>query len=331
MEDLAAQVVEAERRIRPWVRETPLEAAPPLAAGAAGLHLKLENLQHTGSFKARGAFNRLLALSDAERARGVIAASTGNHGAAVAYAMSRLGVRGRVVVPSGADPSKVAAIRELGADVEVHGDDSAVAERHARAAARREGAVYLSPYNDPLVMAGQGTVGVELARQRPDLEAVYIALGGGGLLAGVAAYLKSLLPSVWIVGASPENSAVMIESIRAGRILDLPSAPTLSDGTAGGVEEDAVTFEPCRALADELVTVTEGEIAETMRAVHRAAGHRIEGAAAVAIAAAVRDAGFWDGRCAVAIVCGGNVADPTWRRVLGEPAAASHAAGGTAG
>lgn len=316
--DILAEVARAEQRIRPWVRETPLQRSAPLSDGSgASVFLKLENLQHTGSFKARGAFSRLLALSDAERARGVIAASTGNHGAAVAYAMRTLGIPGRVVVPGDADQAKVGAIRSLGAEVEVHGDDSAVSERHARAAAAREGATYVSPYNDPLVVGGQGTVGVELARQMPSAAAVYIALGGGGLLAGVAAYLKSVWPGVQIIGASPERSAVMIESIRAGRILSLPSAPTLSDGTAGGVEDDAITFAPCRALADTLVTVTEEEIGDSMRLMRRAHQATVEGAAGVAIAAALRERDRWRGGTIVVIVCGGNIAAAKQASVFG--------------
>lgn len=316
--DILAEVSRADRRIRPWVLETPLQHSAPLSdASGASVFLKLENLQHTGSFKARGAFSRLLALSADERARGVIAASTGNHGAAVAYAMRRLGIPGRVVVPGDADQAKVAAIRSLGAEVEVHGDDSAVSERHARAAARREGATYVSPYNDPLVVGGQGTVGVELARQMPPAAAVYIALGGGGLLSGVATYLKSVWPGVEVIGASPERSAVMIASIRAGRILTLPSEPTLSDGTAGGVEEDALTFGPCRALADALVTVTEAEIGDAMRLMRRAHQMTIEGAAGVAVAAALRHRDQWRGRSIVVIVCGGNIAGEKQESVFG--------------
>jgi threonine dehydratase len=316
--DILAEVARAEQRIRPWVLETPLVSSAPLSDGSgASVFLKLENLQHTGSFKARGAFNRLLALTDAERARGVVAASTGNHGAAVAYAMRSLGIPGRVVVPEDADEAKVAAIRALGAEVEVHGDDSGVSERHARAAAAREGATYVSPYNDPLVIGGQGTVGIELARQVAPAAAVFIALGGGGLLAGVAAYLKSVWPEVQIVGASPERSPVLIESIRAGRILQMPSGPTLSDGTAGGMEEDAITFAPCRALADDLMTVTEEEIADAMRLVRRAHRTTIEGAAGVAIAAALRDPSRWRGGRIVVIVCGGNLAGAKAASVFG--------------
>jgi threonine dehydratase len=308
--DLPAAISRAERRIRDWIIETPLLASP------IGPHLKLENLQLTGSFKARGAFSRLLVLSDAERAGGVIAASTGNHGAAVAFAATRLGVAGRIVVPANADPGKVEAIRALGGAVEVHGDDSAVAEAYARRLAEREGLPYISPYNDPDVVAGQGTVGIELHRQLPAIDAVFIALGGGGLLAGVAAWLKSVRPAVRVIGCSPENSAVMIESVQAGRIVEREAKPTLSDGTAGGIEAGAITFELVRSLADEYLTVTEDEIRGAMRLVHETHGLAVEGAAGVAVAGYLRQAERWRGHAAVAILCGGNVTPGVLRSVL---------------
>ncbi len=308
--ELHAQVARAEERIRPWIVETPLEASP------LGPHLKFENLQHTGSFKARGAFNKLLGLSANALARGVIAASTGNHGAAVAYAGGKLGVRARIVVSSNADPGKVAAIRALGGAVETHGDDSAVAERYARAVAQGEGIPYVSPYNDLEVIAGQGTVGVELGRQLPRADVVFIALGGGGLLAGVAAWLRSAWPGVTVVGCSPKNSAVMVASLEAGRILELESQPTLSDGTAGGVEEGAVTFGLCRDLGAELLTVTEDEIRHAMRLIHQAHHVAVEGAAGVAVAGYLRQAERWRGKTAVAVLCGGNVSPAVLRSLL---------------
>jgi threonine dehydratase len=163
---------------------------------------------------------------------------------------------------------------------------------------------YVSPYNDPEVIGGQGTVGVELARQIPRADSVFIALGGGGLLAGVAAHLKAVWPGVRIIGCSPANSAVMIESLRAGRVLELESKPTLSDGTAGGVESDTITFPLCRDLADELCTVSEAEILDAMRRIREEHGFPVEGAAGVAYAGYLRarDAGQ-----AVVVLCGGNV------------------------
>ncbi|HEV8599375.1 MAG TPA: threonine/serine dehydratase [Gemmatimonadales bacterium] len=302
MIELARAVDFAEARIRPWILETPLEPSP------LGPFLKLENLQHTGSFKARGAFSKLLTLSPETCSRGVIAASTGNHGAAVAYAAGKLGLQARIVVAEGTDPGKLARIRALGGEVEVHGSDSALAESYARRLAEREAMVYVSPYNDLEVIAGQGTTGVELGRQLARADVVFIALGGGGLLAGVAAWLKQRWPGLTVVGCSPENSAVMIHSIRAGRILELASRPTLSDGTAGGIEAGAITFELCRDLADEYLTLSEAEIRGAMQRVLETSGYRVEGAAGVAVAGYLRQAERWRGRTAVAILCGGNVA-----------------------
>ena len=299
-----AAVQSAEQRIRPWIRQTPLEASP------LGPHLKLENLQHTGSFKARGAFSKLLALGPAACARGVLAASTGNHGAAVAYAAGKLGITARIVVPAGADPGKLAKIRALGGSVEVQGADSGVSELYARARAEREEVPYVSPYNDLDVVGGQGTIGIELAQQLPRADAVFIALGGGGLLAGVAAQLKSVWPGVRIIACSPENSAVMIASVRAGRIVELESRPTLSDGTAGGVEPGAITFELVRDLTDDYETVSETEIRRAMDLIRETHGQAVEGAAGVALAGYLRQARQWQGRTAVAILCGGNVSPP---------------------
>lgn len=298
-EDVRREVILAEQRVRPWIVETPLVSPNP------HLHFKLENQQHTGSFKARGAFNKLLGVRDSGLGARVIAASTGNHGAAVAYAAGKLGIQARIVVPQGANPKKLAAIQAAGATLEEYGTDGVESERFARAESERLSIPYVSPYNDPEVIGGQGTVGVELARQLSKADSVFIALGGGGLLAGVAAHLKSLWPSVRVIGCSPVNSAVMIESLRAGRVLELESKPTLSDGTAGGVEADTITFPLCRELADDLCTVTESEILAAMGRIRDELGMLVEGAAGVAYAGYLRArdrAGT-----AVVVLCGGNV------------------------
>ncbi len=315
--DLVETVIEAERRIRPHIRETYVEYSHALSECAgAEVHLKLENLQHTGSFKARGAMNRVLAMSPDERRRGVIAASTGNNGAAVARAAREVGMPCTVVVPEHADESKLAAIRRLGASIEVQGVDCVESERYARRHGADHGITYISPYNDPLVIAGQGTVALELARQLEPIDAVFVSLGGGGLASGIAGYLKGTGHDTHVVACSPENSAVMIESVRAGRILDLSSKPTLSDGTAGGVEEGAVTFELCRSLVDEYVTVSEAAIADTLRRFVEAHHLLIEGAAAVAVAAVEQLASRLAGQTVAIVVCGGNISLDTLRHVL---------------
>ena len=320
MTNVAREVREAEVRLRSWVRDTPLEHSPYLGRICrANVYCKLENLQHTGSFKVRGAMNKLLSLTDEERERGVVAASTGNHGAAVAYAMRELGVPGVVFVTEDASSVKLRAIEELGAEVRHHGADCMETEVYARRHAAEHGMTYVSPYNDPRVVGGQGTVGVELARRLLPIDAVFVSLGGGGLISGIAGHLKSVLPAVRIVGCSPENSRVMIESVRAGRILDLPSLPTLSDGTAGGVEAEAITFELCRALVDEYVTVTEDEIATSLRDFLETHHMLIEGAAAVSLASFRKTQRRYEGRNVVIVICGANIGLETLRTVLREP------------
>jgi threonine dehydratase len=317
MMDLVETVIEAERRIRPYIRETYVERSSVLGErSGAEVYLKLENLQHTGSFKARGAMNRVLAMSYDEQQRGVIAASTGNNGAAVARAAREVGIPCTVVVPEHADESKLAAIRRLGATIDLRGHDCVESERYARRHCADHGITYISPYNDPLVIAGQGTVALELARQLERIDAVFVSLGGGGLVSGIAGYLKGTGLDTHIVACSPENSAVMIESVRAGRILDLPSKPTLSDGTAGGVEEGAVTFELCRSLVDEYITVPEEEIAATLRRFLDTHHLLIEGAAAVALAAFERHAARFTGQRVAIVICGGNIGLETLRRIL---------------
>lgn len=309
----------AEALLRPHLRETPVEASPRLdEITGARTWLKLENLQHTGSFKARGALHKLLSLTPEERARGVVAASTGNHGAAVAWAGQRVDTSVTVFVPRGTSPTKLTAMRRAGAETVVHGTDGIEAELAARREARQSSRVYVSPYNDPVIVVGQATMGVELERQIDDLEVLFVAVGGGGLVSGLAAYLKSLHPDLRIVGCSPEASPVMDESVRRGRIVELPSAPTLSDGTAGGVEPGSITFEPCRELVDEWVRVSEEEIRAAMLEIIDAHHQLIEGSAAVAVAALVKRGRELSRARVGVVICGGNVALETLRSAVAE-------------
>lgn len=279
----------------------------------ANVYLKKENLQTTGSFKLRGATNRLLTLSQEQRERGCVAASSGNHGAAVACAMQKLAMNGVIFVPQQTSAAKVEKIRSYGGDVQFFGSDGLDTEQHARAYADEHGMVYLSPYNDDAVIAGQGTCGVEIIEQLADVDSVYIAVGGGGLISGVGCVLKAQRPDVRIIGCQPAASAVMAHSIDAGEILDLPSEATLSDGTAGGIEAGAVTFRVNQTVVDEFVLVDEDAIVDALRQYQAAEGEIVEGAAGVAIAALLKHASV--GENIVVIVCGGNASQETLERI----------------
>ena len=310
-------VAAAYERISPLVRETPLEESTSLANGTgATVHLKLEHLQHTGSFKFRGACNKIALLTPEQAAAGVVAASNGNHGLGVAAAARARGITAEVYVSSQVSPAKAKRIAAHGAILRQSGSDPLAAELAARRAAETSGRVFISPYNDLDVIAGQGTIGVELHHQVSHLDAVFVAVGGGGLISGIGAYLKSVSPQTEIVGCWPENSPVLHECLRAGRVVDVPEQPTLSESTAGGLEPDSVTVPICERVIDSAVFVSEAEIRGALRFVLETEHWLIEGAAAVAVAAFRKDARRWNGKRVAVILCGRNVSPEVLGRVL---------------
>lgn len=312
IEDVAASAAQAAERIAELVHETRLEYSPFFSDKfSADVYLKLENEQRTGSFKLRGASNRLMTLSADRRAKGCVAASSGNHGAAVAYAMRALDTSGVIFVPEQTSKAKVEAIQHYGGEIRFFGNDGLDTEQHARKFAQSNGMFYLSPYNDAEVIAGQGSCGIEIADQIADADAVFVAVGGGGLISGVGSVLKAKNPDINLVGCQPSASAVMARSVEAGRILDMPSDPTLSDGTAGGIEAGAVTFDLCRQLVDKFVLVSEAEIAQAMREFSAEQHAEIEGAAGVAIAALSHCRDSIAGQRVVVLICGGNISQET--------------------
>jgi threonine dehydratase len=313
----AVMVPDAMERIRPFIRRTILDPSPFYSQlSGANVYFKCENLQHTGSFKARGALNKILSLNKEKREQGIVTASTGNHGAACAFAMQQVGAAGIVFVPEIAEETKLAAIRRLGAEIRVVGTDSVESERFARAYAAEQGMTYVPPYNDPLVIAGQGTIALELSEQLPDLDAVFISVGGGGLIGGIASYIKEVNPGIQVTGCSPQNSQVMALSVAAGELLDLPSLPTLSDGTAGGVEAGSITFPLCRDYVDRFVSVSEKEIADSLRTFMGAQHMLIEGSAAVAISAFLKTADELCGKNVAIVLCGANISLETLKKIL---------------
>ena len=305
---MRAVIEETLRRIAPHVRRTECRQAPALSDEVGSeVHLKLENLQHSGSFKLRGVINKILSLSDGDSQKLLVAASTGNHGAAFAHALQVFGLSGKLFMPKTSAPVKVENVRSMGVPFELVGEDCIEAEAHAAAFARSGGHVWISPYNDLEIVHGQGTVAVELVEQLENVEAVLVPVGGGGLIAGIASYLNEVDPSIEVIGCQPVNSCVMYESINAGEILDIESLPTISDGTAGGIEAGSVTFDLCRCHVDSFILLEEAEIAAAMRLLHEKEGVTIEGAAALTTAAVLKEKERFAGRRIALIVSGGRV------------------------
>src|SRR5688500_8351824 len=299
----------AERRIRPYVTETPVQRSEWLSA-LCGAHVyhKLENLQRTGSFKLRGATHKLLSLTPEQAARGVVTASSGgNHAHAVSATGAKLDIATEVFVLAAIDPVRRAKIEAFGVKVRLVDGDALLAEQTARRAGEQSGREYASPYNDPAVAAGQGTIAVELLRQLPRLDAVFVAVGGGGLISGIGAHLKAVSPTTEIVGCWPRNSPALYECLRAGRVIQVAEQPTLSVSTAGGLEDEAITLPRCREVIDRSVLVTEEEILDALRGLYREDGQLVEGAAGVPVAAFRQVAGDYASKTVAIVLCGGNV------------------------
>lgn len=340
--DVRKEVLEAGERILEHVRETPLEFSPYLGrSGNCHVYLKLENFQLTGSFKLRGAANKLLSLGGASRGRGVVTASTGNHGAAFAYLCNKLGISGTVYVPENTTPAKLETLRLYGGNIEFFGTDCVQTELYAREIAAESGREYISPYNDPRIIGGQGTIGIELAGQigsfgqgdqggdsgltgkidkSPErtgrFDAVLVPVGGGGLISGIAGYMKSIDGDVEIIGCQPLNSPVMAESVRLGRIVDLESKPTISDGTAGGIEPGALTFDMCRKYVDDFILVSEEEIMEAMKLVLEKHHLLIEGAAALPVASFLKNKKRFENKDVGLILSGSGIGFDRLKTIL---------------
>ena len=315
--DLTKNILIASKSIKPYIRETYLHYSVFFSKLLEGeVWFKLENLQVTGSFKARGAVNKLISLSLKEKNKGVISASTGNHGAAVAYAAQKLGMSCTIYVPNDASSTKLKNIENFGAKIKIYGNDCVEAERKARQVSQSRGQTYVSPYNDPYVIAGQGTFGVEIGSQCSGLDAMIISVGGGGLIGGVSTYLKSVWPQFHIIGCSPKNSAVMIHSINEGKVLNMESTPTLSDGTAGGVEEDSITFPICCDVIDQSILINENEIQNAMLCYIENEHQLIEGAAGTAVAALLKMKDDLKGSRIGVLICGGNISLKLLREIF---------------
>jgi threonine dehydratase len=305
----------ARNRIRKLVRETPLQPSKGLSEVCGGrVMLKLENQQHTGSFKVRGAFNKLLQLSDEDKRKGVVAASSGNHAQGLGYAGNRLGVQATIVVPSHTPKVKIDAIRGHGVDLTLHGEEYMDAARLARRMEREQMKPFVSGYNDLEIIAGQGTLGLEMIEADPELEVVLVPAGGGGLVSGVASAIKGINENVEVVGVQSVASPVMSESVRQGRIVEMELEDSYAEGLHGGIEEGSVTFEMCQGYVDDIILVQEETILEAI-AHHLYHDHQVvEGAGAVGVAAILENPDRFRGREVGVVVSGGNIDEELLRK-----------------
>ena len=315
--DVKKEVLNAEKRIRKHIRETPLEPSPYLSQrGDARVYLKLESNQITGSFKLRGALNKFLSLTTEQQKEEVITASSGNHAAALAYTLHKFGGKGIIYLPENVSAAKVEALRPYGVELKFYGDDCIQSETLARKTAVENNRIFISPYNDAQIIGGQGTIGVELLRQMVKPDTVLVPVGGGGLISGIAGYLKSVDPGIEIVGCQPQNSAVMQASVQAGKILELESEPTLADGTAGGLEPNAVTFDICSKFVDDFILVSESEIKNAIILSLEKHHILIEGAAALSIAAFIKDKQRFAGKNVALIISGKKISLGQLKEIL---------------
>jgi threonine dehydratase len=312
IETVQPDILAAYSRISPYLRETPVEL---VRLDSTPVYLKLEHLQHTGSFKFRGASNKIALLTPEQAVSGVVTASNGNHGLGVAAAAKARGIAAEVFVSSQVSPAKAQRIEALGARLRLAGDDPLTAELAARRAAEDSGRVFISPYNDLDVAAGQGTIAVELVRQVAELDAVFVAVGGGGLIGGIGSYLKEVSPRTEVIGCWPETSPVMARCLQAGRVIDVPEQPTISESTAGGLEPGSITLDLCRRVIDRTVFVTEAEILSAMRLLLETEHWVVEGAAGVALAAFLKEAARYRDRNAVVVLCGRNLSPEVLNRL----------------
>jgi threonine dehydratase len=310
IKQIVAEVNLATDRLEGKVLKTPLILSRPLSKIINGkVFLKLENEQYIGSFKARGALNKLLSLSDHERSKELVTASTGNHAQGFARAVEMTNTNGIIYMPENASPTKIEALSNYPVELFFHGQDSLAAELHGKKMALADGKLWISPYNDVQVIGGQGSMAVEILDQlieAPDY--VLVTIGGGGMISGIGSYMKTTSDKTKVIGCLPTNSPEMALSLEKGEIVVLPEpTPTLSDGSAGGLEPGSITFPICQQVVDECILTDEQEIAEGIRYMAKHHKKIVEGSAGVAIAALQNNPMRFKNSTVVIVICGANI------------------------
>jgi threonine dehydratase len=309
-------IKEARKAIAPFIKCTPLVQSQFLTTFCGcPLFLKLENLQITSSFKPRGVFNKLLHLSEEEQNRGIITASAGNHGQAVAYAAEKLGFYARVVVPIHTPKVKIDGIKKYGADLVLFGENYDEAERKAKKLAREDGCAYISPYNDELIIAGHGTIGLEIFESLPDVDVVMVPLGGGGLLSGISVTVKSIRPEVQVIGVQSKSSPVMYESLKAGKIVAVKKAGnSVAEGLSGNV--GPITFGIVQKYVERVLLVEEESLRQAVYMLWVNDKQVVEGSGAAAVAPVIENKPLFKGKRVVSVVTGGNIDNDLFQNIL---------------
>jgi threonine dehydratase len=304
-----AEIERARERIKDKIKITPLVHSKHLSTlTGSSVFLKLENTQVTGSFKVRGALNRLMTLSKEETEKGVITASTGNHGLGVAYAAKILGISAKVVFPIDASEVKKGKMEKAGVDV-IQDAGYEEIEAYARQMAKNRGLTYVSPYNDHEIVAGAGTTGLEILEQLDDIDIVVVPIGGGGLISGIAIAIKSKFPNTMVVGVQSEASPEVYESWLEGHWVEAEESDSLAQGLMGGVEPDSITLDIINEHVDQVILVKESSILQAMRLLYEKEGHRIEGAGATSTAAILERVDGFAGKRVVLVLSGGNISE----------------------
>jgi threonine dehydratase len=310
-------IQDARKAVAPFIKQTPLVQSQFLTAYCGcPLFLKLENLQITGSFKPRGVFNKLLHLKPEEKDRGITTASAGNHGQAVAFAAQKLNHNARVVVPRNTPKVKIEGIRKYGADLVLFGETYDEAERKAKELAHKEDCAYISPYNDEYIIAGHGTIGLEIIEALPSVEAVMVPLGGGGLISGISIAVKSIKPSVQVIGVQSKSSPVMYESLKAGEIVQLQRAAekSVAEGLSGNV--GPLTFEIVQKYVDKVMLVEEETLRHAVFLLWNYDKQVVEGSGAAAVAPVIENKPLFKGKRVVSVVSGGNIDSDLFESIL---------------
>jgi len=307
----------ARKLLQDQVKKTPLVRSQYLS-GLTGsdVYLKLENLQLTNAFKIRGALNRMMNLTDEEKARGIIAASSGNHAQAVSIGAEKLNVTATVVVPETTPRIKVEKIRKHKVDLILYGKQYDYAEEYAKKLAKERGLTFVSSYNDPFLVAGQGTVGLEILEDLPTADSIVVPVSGGSILSGVAVAAKSIKPSIEILGVQPENVAAMYYCLKAGKIINVPMKHTMAEGLDGNIEQGCITFELIQRYVDEILLTNEEAIKKMIRLLWEKEKQVVEASGAVAIAPIVETPNRFAGKRTVAVITGGNIDDEVFQSIL---------------